>query len=236
MLVAVEKNELMKLVLLPGMDGTGLLFGPLLDALPDSIDTEVICYSTTNQQTYSELVEEVKSKLPTEPFVLLAESFSGTIAFQLSLDISIPIKKLILVASFLDNPLPKLGGVVRMLPLQLILKIPIPKFVLKTFCFQRQSRDELLSLFYRSIGSVDSKVLAFRIRQILTLTRPSIQSGVDCLIVLASKDRLISEDISVAIKQHFISVKYEQIDGPHFLAQEKVKDLILMIKNNLILA
>jgi len=49
----------MKPVLLPGMDGTGLLFGPLLDALPDSIDTEVICYSTTEQQTYTELVEEI---------------------------------------------------------------------------------------------------------------------------------------------------------------------------------
>lgn len=226
----------MKLILLPGMDGTGLLFRPLLDALPDTIDAEVICYSKTKKQTYQQLSEEVKSKLPTEPFVLLAESFSGAVAFQLSLDTSIPIKKLILVASFLSNPLPKLGVFIRMLPLGLMLKLPLPKFALKMFRFEKQSSDELISLFYRSIDTVESKVLAFRVRKTLTLSKPSSQSEVDCLIVSASNDQLLSEDISEAIKQYFKRVEYVQIDGPHFLAQEKVRAIILMIENHLIAA
>ena len=34
----------MRLVLLPGMDGTGRLFGPLLAALPPGIDGEPVAY------------------------------------------------------------------------------------------------------------------------------------------------------------------------------------------------
>ena len=92
----------MKLILLPGLDGTGLLFKHLQKVLPDFYEPEVIAYSITQKQTYPELIEQVKTQLPTEPFLLLAESFSGPIAYRLSLDTSIPIKKLILVATFLS--------------------------------------------------------------------------------------------------------------------------------------
>jgi hypothetical protein len=36
----------MKLVFLPGFDGTGNLFKPLLDIFPDSIETLIISYPT----------------------------------------------------------------------------------------------------------------------------------------------------------------------------------------------
>ncbi len=67
----------MKLILLRGLDGTGLLFKPLLKVLPDFYEPEVISYSATLKQTYSELVEQVKTQLPTEPFLLLASFFTS---------------------------------------------------------------------------------------------------------------------------------------------------------------
>ena len=36
----------MKLVLLPGLDGTGKLFEPLVKVLSDSIDMQIITYPT----------------------------------------------------------------------------------------------------------------------------------------------------------------------------------------------
>jgi pimeloyl-[acyl-carrier protein] methyl ester esterase len=217
----------MKLVLLPGMDGTGLLFKPLLNELPDGIDAEVICYSTTEQQTYQELSEEVKSKLPTEPFVLLAESFSGRVAFQLSLDSSIPIKKLILVASFLSNPFPRLGIFIRMLPLSFILSLPIPKFIVRYFCFGKFCDDELLKIFEKSIRTVTAEVLAFRLRQILQLAKPENNSNIDCLIIAATDDRLIPKSTSSLMKCYYKNAKTLAINGPHFLAQTNVKQLVL---------
>ncbi len=220
----------MKLVLLPGMDGTGLLFKPLLNVLPDSIDAEIIDYSPTKQQNYDELVEEVKSKLPNKPFVLLAESFSGRVAFQLSLDTAIPIKKLILVASFLSNPLPKWGRFIRMLPLTLLLKIPVSKFILTRFCFERNCSDDLLSLFHKSIVSVRPNVLAFRLRQILKALKPTMRSEVNCLVIIGRKDRLISQKISVAVGDCFENSRFLEIEGPHFLAQTNSKAIIIELQ------
>jgi len=45
----------MKLVLLPGLDGTGKLFAPLIEALPSSIDIQVITYPLNKEQSYNEL-------------------------------------------------------------------------------------------------------------------------------------------------------------------------------------
>jgi hypothetical protein len=43
----------MKIVLLPGLDGTGILFKPFIEALPNGIDVLVISYpSITRRKVY----------------------------------------------------------------------------------------------------------------------------------------------------------------------------------------
>lgn len=54
------------LVLLPGLDGTGELFEPLIDQLPGTIDPIVISYPTHEPLEYSALVARVLEKLPSE--------------------------------------------------------------------------------------------------------------------------------------------------------------------------
>lgn len=53
----------MKVVFLPGMDGTGELFKPLVHALENSVHSRVICYSNTDGQNYTDLVDEVRKRL-----------------------------------------------------------------------------------------------------------------------------------------------------------------------------
>ncbi len=73
-------NDL-KLFLLPGLDGTGLLFEPLLKELPKECIAEVISYPFDQPQTFEQHVKHVVGKLPeNEPIALLAESFSGPVA------------------------------------------------------------------------------------------------------------------------------------------------------------
>jgi len=72
-----------RLVLLPGMDGTGELFGAFADTV--RADTQVVRYPSTQALDYAELEQFVLSKLPRqEPFVLLGESFSGPVALSIA--------------------------------------------------------------------------------------------------------------------------------------------------------
>lgn len=75
----------MKVVLLPGLDGTGILFKPLTDVLSKDIDYLVISYPADRNLNYQELVEYVMGQLPKEDFILVGESFSGPIAYQIAL-------------------------------------------------------------------------------------------------------------------------------------------------------
>jgi surfactin synthase thioesterase subunit len=75
----------MKLVLLPGLDGTGQLFKPLLEALPQSVETLIISYPNDQKLNYKKLYEYVSVRLPDEDYVLVGESFSGYVAYQVAL-------------------------------------------------------------------------------------------------------------------------------------------------------
>lgn len=44
------------LVLLPGMDGTGFLFEPFVNALPSGINPIVVAYPTNKPLSYKELL------------------------------------------------------------------------------------------------------------------------------------------------------------------------------------
>src|SRR5262245_41048704 len=69
------------LVLLPGLDGTGKLFGPFVERAHATFDVKVVEYPADERLGYPELEALVGRGLPTSgPFFLVAESFSGPIA------------------------------------------------------------------------------------------------------------------------------------------------------------
>jgi hypothetical protein len=74
-------NEKVLIVLLPGMDGTGILLRPFVDLLPNGIDVKVISYPEDTYLTYEQLAERVLGVVPrSEPYVIIAESYSGPVA------------------------------------------------------------------------------------------------------------------------------------------------------------
>src|SRR5689334_18272732 len=96
----------MKLVLLPGLDGTGVLFRPFLKLLPSSIEPIVVAYPPRQALGYDELLPLVRSTLPkNKPFVLLGESFSGPLSLRIAAERPIDLKGLILAGSFISCPL-----------------------------------------------------------------------------------------------------------------------------------
>src|SRR4051812_16660002 len=106
--------NMVKLILMPGMDGTGELFAPLLRALGNSIETTVLRYPTDEPLGYSELLPRVRAALPASgPFVLLGESFSGPLAIMIAAEAPAGLRGVILSASFASNPIRWLPQFVR---------------------------------------------------------------------------------------------------------------------------
>ena len=73
------------LVLLPGLDGTGEQFAPLLRELPSTIAPVTVRYPVDRALGYEELLPLALEQLPADcPFVLVGESFSGPLAIRLA--------------------------------------------------------------------------------------------------------------------------------------------------------
>ena len=87
-----EELALKHLVLLPGLDGTGQLFGDILKILPPALNTE--------------LLRLVSGAVPqTEPFVLLTESFSTPLALKYAATNPSNLAAVVISAGFARNPI-----------------------------------------------------------------------------------------------------------------------------------
>ena len=94
------------LVLLPGLDGTGRLFDPLLQVLPEDWPARVVAYPPDRPLGYRELLPLVLAALPGDgrAYVLLGESFGGPLALKAALAAPRPPVAVVLSASFIRNP------------------------------------------------------------------------------------------------------------------------------------
>lgn len=96
-----------KLVLLPGLDGTGLFFARLETCLQSRVPVHVVTYAARAKMTLDDYVDEAAHALGAEPVVLLGESFSGPVAIKLAVKFPGRVKGLILAATYLKNPWPR---------------------------------------------------------------------------------------------------------------------------------
>ena len=96
----------MKLLLLPGMDGTGELFSDLRDTLAGESEPVVIRYPSNKELSFYELAELVQKCFPVEePFVIIAESFSVPVAVICAAKKPANLKALVLCAGFVTSPI-----------------------------------------------------------------------------------------------------------------------------------
>jgi pimeloyl-[acyl-carrier protein] methyl ester esterase len=98
-------DERLKLLLLPGMDGTGELFSEFVRLLPDWIEPRVMSYPSGQRLSYEQLLPVLRTALPSDkPFVILAESFSTPLAVRLAAETPKGLRALVLCAGFICPP------------------------------------------------------------------------------------------------------------------------------------
>lgn len=213
------------LVLLPGMDGTGTLFQPLLDALGPNTPVQVLDYPSDRALDYPALEERVWQQIPRErPFVLLGESFSGPIAVGIAARRPTGLIGLVLCSSFVRNPRPALAPLaplLKFMPWQYLPSWPMDALLLGGF-----STPTLRNMLITAVARVAPAVLRLRLREVIGVDRCQALAALEVplLYLRAREDRLVPPQASALIQQLRQDVHLIEVDAPHCLLQaEPVK-------------
>lgn len=225
----------MKIVLLPGLDGTGILFKSLLDALPNSIDSLIIDYPTNSKLGYSDLVNLVIDQLPNERFILVGESFSGPIAYQIALLKPDRVASVIFVATFLSNPRNFLLKLTSFLPVRYFLSLLIPNFIIKSLLLGRSIKNNDITLFKQAIKHVPPPILEFRFREIAKLHNSHKLCNINATYIQATNDKLVPSSCLKDFKAIFNNLKIYKLNGPHFILQANPVACAEILENELCL-
>ncbi len=205
------------LLLLPGLDGTGKIFGPLLRHLPAEIKTRVVCYPTDRALTFQEHVDFARTQFPKGPFVLLAESFSGPIGLQLLAKPPENLVGVLFVATFARHPSPFILDAAQFLPQKLLLNLFSKTFLGRFVCIAGASADAT-KIFREALNSVKLSVLSNRLKILAELPPPPETSfSGPCLYLQASTDRLVPQRAVVPLQQLLPQLQVVQVPGPHII-------------------
>ena len=220
-----------KLILLPGLDGTGMLFEPFRSAFLDQSMLQVISYPVNQELNYDELAQIVRKQLPkSEKFILLAESFSGPVAARFQDHPQLIAT--IFCASFVKSPRPFISQLIKYLPISPLVQIPCPAFVLRLLCLGWRCPKSIIDLFYKTLRAVDPKVLAYRLRMLANVDElsciASSSKPICCLV--PTRDRLVPMRCAGEIERVGGNVTFKLVKGRHFLLQSSPIEAIASLK------
>ncbi len=104
-------------VIVPGMDGTGIELTDFVAALAPELEAIVVTYPNDRPMDYAGHEAVARTSLPIDrPFVLLGESYSGPIAISIAASAPPGLIGLVLCCSFARNPRPALSWLRRLVP------------------------------------------------------------------------------------------------------------------------
>lgn len=219
------------LVLLPGLDGTGLLFRAFVEALGPSVATQVVAYPVDRPLGYAELEGLVRAALPTgRTYVVFGESFSGPIAIRLAADPPQGMAGVILCVTFAKNPYPLLawmGPWTAGLPVK-----ALPAWLRAPFMWGGWSANREPPEVRRATATVDEAVLRHRIAAVLAVdeTRALARIRMPMLVLRASMDHVVPLAASEHILRALPAAELMELEGPHLLLQMRPEECAAAVR------
>jgi pimeloyl-ACP methyl ester carboxylesterase len=210
------------LVLLPGLDGTGDFFQPLLEALGGDIRTHVVRYPGTGAYDYATCEQLVRAELPgDEPYVLLGESFSGPLAISLAAQAPRGLAGIILCCTFASSPRPRLRFIRPLLPFLPFHGSGSSLRLSRFLVLGRWITPAIRELHQRILASVPAKTIRSRLEAVadcdVRAALASVRLPILCLV--ATYDRLIPRAAARLIQEHAPAATLIEIEAPHCLLQ-----------------
>jgi pimeloyl-ACP methyl ester carboxylesterase len=210
-----------KAILLPGLDGSGRLFAPVLAAAPRALEPVPLSFPPDRPLGYAELAEVVRPQLPRGRFVLLAESFSGPLAVRLAAERPRGLAALILAATFLHRPLDPLLDSARGLVGARLFGAPMPAPVIRHFLAGPDAPDAVVAEVQRAVAAVRAEVLAHRSAEALGVDAREALAGVEVpiLFLAPTRDRLIRRDAHEDVLALRPDAEVALLPAPHMVLQ-----------------
>jgi pimeloyl-[acyl-carrier protein] methyl ester esterase len=221
---------------MPGMDGTGISFEPFGEVLPKDINVKVIRYPSDRLLNFEESVQCAMDQIGScqQEVIVIAESFSGPVAVALAASGRLRASCLILCATFARSPRPVLLKLLFFLPLELILRLPMPRFLLKLVIEGgEKSTDLFLALWQRVKPLVPARTLIHRLRVIdrIDVRDRLPKLTIPCLYIQASGDRSVPASCLFDFTEAVSDLRVTRIKGPHFILQAEPDASLAAIQN-----
>ena len=218
------------LVLLPGMDGTGIMFEPFLEAL-GKWPTRVLRYPVA-LTSYADCIAFARDHLPVDrPFLLLGESFSGPVALALGAERPKGLVGVVLCSTFARNPRPGLGWLAPLLRTLPAPRLP-PSWLRRLLLGGRKAGamehlvDTMLTFF--PPATLKGRLLAVGA---LDHTECLRQIQVPMLALVAAQDRLVPKSAAAWLRNHGPTLDMVRLQGPHWLLQTRPSACVQAIQD-----
>jgi pimeloyl-ACP methyl ester carboxylesterase len=214
------------LVLLPGWDGTGRLFGSFLGVLPAEYEPIVVSYPPDKRLDYEQMFAHIREVMPWNvPYTLVAESVAGPLALRFAEAQPQNLRALVVCASFVSNPLPPENWATRFVHDTVFQRSP-SETVLKKLLNTEDYPPALLAAVQAAMECVRPEVLSHRVRMAFDMdARPALRAcRAPMLYLQAARDKLVSPHCIEEIQAIKPDVKCEVVDAPHLLLQSKPRE------------
>lgn len=210
----------MRIILLPGMDGSGRLYDAFAAALGQDFPLTALRYPATEPASYRELEALVRAQLPAnEPYLMLAESFSGPIGISIAASPPLGLCGLVLCCTFAKNPQPALAALVPLV--DFLPARAIPYGLLARALMGRYETAALKKLLTEVLREVSSPTLRARLKEVLACNALHALAAlrVPALYLRATHDSLVGAGALASMVAVLPTMRVANIEAPHFLLQ-----------------
>jgi pimeloyl-[acyl-carrier protein] methyl ester esterase len=211
-------------LLLPGIDGSGRLFAPLLAAGPRHFESRVVPFPTDAALGYDELLSLVRAAIPSggEPWLLVAESYSGPLAIRLASERPPGLRAVVLAATFLVRPLHPLLHPIRGLVGARFFGLPMPPPVVRHFLAGPGAPDALVAEVQAAVTAAGPAVMARRSADALRVDVRSelARVTVPVLYLAPTRDRLL-RDVAPEVLAARPDAEVVRLVAPHMILQRQ---------------
>ncbi len=215
----------MKLVLIPGMDGTGRLFQWILPYLEP--DISVLPLPSSENQQYAHLASDIMSQLPREDCILLLESFSSGLA-SILVESAQNVRGVIFVAGFLSAPYERVCRIAKHIPISKIVSVPPVSWIFRKV-FAGGVDDRVFSVIVDTVDAVPSFLIKERLCSVIDLKLPDRQFEVPTLCLQGRYDFFSCEKKYHEITSVFKNTSRSLLPASHFVLQTLPKESAMRI-------
>jgi pimeloyl-[acyl-carrier protein] methyl ester esterase len=213
----VDVDSALPIVLLPGMDGTGVLFGEFAAQSPEGFRPIVVALPRSG--SYDELTESAASAIASDGrFVIVAESFSGPIGIRLAVRFASRVAGLVLVNTLVVPPRPR---ALRVLPWSYIFAFPPLRCVVRALLVGQSASEQSVDRVHSVIARTDADTVSIRIRSVPAVNEIDNLARLQwpVLLLRGTRDRLVSKRSAEVIARHARRLTTCDVVGPHLRLQ-----------------